>query len=98
MLNGDAHYSTLEDELRIDRCLVFNYSNGPKNKPHRKEFQMRHAVSREEYQAKVSEDNGLMRAKIPAPLLRDMKAKPGQYVVFKKTGSGVTIEVKKKKK
>src|SRR5215211_7952833 len=21
MLNGDAHYSTLEDELRIDRCL-----------------------------------------------------------------------------
>jgi len=20
MLNGDAHYSTLEDELRMDRC------------------------------------------------------------------------------
>jgi hypothetical protein len=58
----------------------------------------RQAASFEQYQAKVSKDNGIVRAKVPSPLLRDMGAKPGNYVVFKKTDSGVLIEVKKKKK
>ncbi|HEV7858863.1 MAG TPA: hypothetical protein VGO91_09565 [Pyrinomonadaceae bacterium] len=58
---------------------------------------MRRATSLEEYQAKVSKDNGIARAKVPSPLLRDLGAKPGNYVVFKKTDSGVVMEVKKKK-
>lgn len=28
MLNGDAHYSTLEDELRIYRCRIFKTDRG----------------------------------------------------------------------
>lgn len=49
---------------------------------------MRRAISLEQYQAKITDDNGITRAKVPAPLLRDLGAKPGQYVVFRKTGSG----------
>jgi antitoxin component of MazEF toxin-antitoxin module len=58
----------------------------------------RRAASLVEYRAKISEDNGMTRAKIPSPLLRDLGAKPGQYVVFRKTDSGMVIEVKKRKK
>jgi hypothetical protein len=58
---------------------------------------MRRASSLEKYQAKVSKDNGIVRAKVLSPLLRDLGAKPGNYLVFKKTDSGVVVEVKKKK-
>jgi hypothetical protein len=40
----------------------------------------------------------MARAKVPSPLLRDRGAKPGHYVVFKKTDAGVLIEIKKRKK
>jgi hypothetical protein len=59
---------------------------------------MRRAISLEEYQAKISKDNGMVRAKVPSPLLRDLGAKPGNYLVFRKTDSGVVVKVKKKKK
>ncbi len=59
---------------------------------------MRRAASLEAYQAKISNDNGITRAKVPSPLLRDLGAKAGQYVVFKKTDSGIVMEVKKKKR
>jgi hypothetical protein len=58
---------------------------------------MRRAASLEAYQAKVSKDKGMVRAKVPTPLLRDLGARPGNYVVFKKTGAGVVMEVKKKR-
>lgn len=58
---------------------------------------MRPVVSSETYQAKVTDDNGITRAKVPSPLLRDLGAKPGQYVVFRKTDDGVLLELKKTK-
>jgi uncharacterized protein (DUF2249 family) len=60
----------------------------------------RHTTSLEEYQAKIAEDSGLVRAKVPAPLLRDMKAKPGSYLSFRlnETGEAVMTVSKKKTK
>jgi hypothetical protein len=57
----------------------------------------RRAASLEKYQAKISNDNGMIRAKVPSPLLRDLGAKPGHYVVFSKTDSGVMLKVLKKR-
>jgi hypothetical protein len=60
---------------------------------------MRRATSLEEYQAKIAEDNGIVRAKVPSPLLRDMKAKPGSYLTFRLNDSGEAImKVSKAKK
>jgi hypothetical protein len=59
---------------------------------------VRRAASLEEYQARISNDNGMTRAKVPSPLLRDLGAKPGHYVVFSKTNSGVMVKVLKKRK
>lgn len=52
---------------------------------------MRKAVSQEEYRAKVSSDNGITRAKIPSPLLRDMRARPGSYLTFRLNGTGRAV-------
>jgi len=52
---------------------------------------MRRAVRLEEYQAKVTSDDGMIRAKVPSPLLRDMKAKPGGYLTFRLGTSGEAI-------
>ena len=41
-----------------------------------------------EYQAKLLEDNGVIRGRIPAPLIRDLGGRPGDFLVFKTDGSG----------
>lgn len=38
---------------------------------------------REEYTAKVTDDNGLVRGRVPCPLLTDMGARPGDYLTFR---------------
>ena len=41
-----------------------------------------------EYYAKIADDNGIVRGKIPSPLVRIMGARPGDYIVFRPTGTG----------
>ena len=38
---------------------------------------------REEYRAKVTDDNGLVRGRVPCPLLTDMGARAGDYLTFR---------------
>jgi hypothetical protein len=38
---------------------------------------------REEYRAKVTDDNGLVRGRVPCPLLSEMGARPGDYLTFR---------------
>ncbi len=38
---------------------------------------------REEYRARVTDDNGLVRGRVPCPLLTDMGARPGDYLTFR---------------
>ena len=38
---------------------------------------------KEEYRAKVTDDTGLARGRVPCPLLRDMGARPGDQLVFR---------------
>lgn len=47
--------------------------------------------SEAEYRAKVIEDNGLTRGRVPSPLLRVMGARPGDYMVFRLTSSGEAV-------
>jgi hypothetical protein len=44
-----------------------------------------------EYQAKVTDDSGLTRGKVPSPLLRAMGARPGDHMVFRLTSSGQAV-------
>jgi hypothetical protein len=44
-----------------------------------------------EFQAKLADDNGLTRGKIPAPLLRQMGARPGDYIKFRLDTSGEAV-------
>ncbi|MGA9995262.1 MAG: hypothetical protein WBP93_07610 [Pyrinomonadaceae bacterium] len=47
-----------------------------------------------QYQAKVIDDQGLSRAKVPAPLIRVMGARPADYLIFRLTPAGqVTLHV-----
>jgi len=88
-------------ELRIRPVVLLSSARTGEriSQPHRKNTKMaRRATSSEKYQSKITNDNGIARAKVPSPLLRDMGAKPGHYVVFKKTDAGVLTEVKKKKR
>jgi hypothetical protein len=39
--------------------------------------------TREEYRAKVTADNGLVRGRVPCPLLNDMGARAGDYLTFR---------------
>ena len=39
--------------------------------------------TREEYRAKVTDDNGLVRGRVPCPLLTDMGARAGDYLTFR---------------
>jgi hypothetical protein len=41
-----------------------------------------------EYQAKVIDDDGLRRSKVPSPLLREMGAQAGDYLIYRLTGKG----------
>ena len=38
---------------------------------------------REEYRAKVTDDKGLVRGRVPCPLLNDMGARAGDYLTFR---------------
>ena len=41
-----------------------------------------------EYQAKVTNDSGILRGKIPSPLVRELGARAGDYIVFSSDGAG----------
>ena len=41
-----------------------------------------------EYQAKVTNDSGILRGKIPSPLVRNLGAREGDYIVFRSDGAG----------
>lgn len=43
---------------------------------------------RDEYQSKVTSDTGLARGRVPAPLLKDMGARPGDRLIFRVDESG----------
>ena len=47
--------------------------------------------SREEYRARVTEDGGLLRGRIPCPLLRDIRARPGDHIVFRLDDSNKVV-------
>ncbi len=42
----------------------------------------------DQYQAKITDDAGIARAKVPSPLIREMGARPGDYMVFRRDGEG----------
>lgn len=47
-----------------------------------------------EYQARVTNDAGILRGKIPSPLVRELGARAGDYIVFRKDAAGrVTVSV-----
>ena len=46
---------------------------------------------REEYRAKITSDNGLTRGRVPCPLLHDMSARPGDYLIFRQDESGKVV-------
>jgi hypothetical protein len=41
-----------------------------------------------EYQAKVTNDAGILRGKIPSPLVRELGARAGDYIVFRRDDAG----------
>jgi hypothetical protein len=41
-----------------------------------------------DFQARISLDQEIVRAKVPSPLLRQMGARPGDYVTFHLAASG----------
>jgi hypothetical protein len=41
-----------------------------------------------EYRAKVTNDAGIFRGKIPSPLIRELGGRPGDYMVFHYDGEG----------
>ncbi len=54
---------------------------------------------RDEYQSKVTEDTGLTRGRIPAPLLRHIGAKPGDRLIFRVDEAGkVAVSLARLKK
>ena len=46
---------------------------------------------REEYTAKVTDDNGLVRGRVPCPLLNDMGARAGDYLTFRLEGADSVV-------
>ena len=48
---------------------------------------------REEYRAKITNDNSLTRGRVPCPLLNDISAHPGDYLIFRLDDSG-KIEIR----
>lgn len=51
-----------------------------------------------EYRAKVTNDAGICRAKIPSPLIRELGGRPGDYMVFNYDGaSKVAMSVSRTK-
>lgn len=51
-----------------------------------------------EFQARITNDGGIVRAKIPSPLVRQMGGRPGDYLVFRRDTSGVvSVKVSRSK-
>jgi hypothetical protein len=51
-----------------------------------------------EYRAKLTNDAGVIRGKIPSPLVRDMGGRPGDYMIFRCEGPGrVTVSLSRSK-
>ena len=47
-----------------------------------------------EYQARVTDDAGILRGKIPSPLVRELGARAGDYIVFRRDAAGrVTVSL-----
>jgi hypothetical protein len=44
-----------------------------------------------EFQARVALDNEMVRGKIPSPLLRQMGARPGDYMTFRLSPTGEAV-------
>jgi len=44
-----------------------------------------------EYRARLANDAGVIRGKIPSPLVREMGGRPGDYMVFRSDGSGKVL-------
>jgi hypothetical protein len=54
---------------------------------------------KDEYRAKVTDDNGLTRGKVPSPLLRTMGARPGDDMIFRRAAAGkVTMHISRSSK
>ncbi|HEX8706669.1 MAG TPA: hypothetical protein VF723_00285 [Pyrinomonadaceae bacterium] len=41
-----------------------------------------------EYRARITDDSGVVRGKIPSPLVREMGGRPGDYMLFSLDGTG----------
>lgn len=41
-----------------------------------------------EYRAKVIADTGVTRGRVPSPLLRELGARPGDFMIFRQSGKG----------
>ena len=50
-----------------------------------------HMRKRDEYQSKVTDDTGLTRGRVPAPLLKVMGARPGDRLIFRVDESGEIV-------
>jgi hypothetical protein len=51
-----------------------------------------------EYQAKVTNDSGVLRGKIPSPLVRSLGAREGDYIIFRSDGAGnIRVSVSRSK-
>jgi hypothetical protein len=51
-----------------------------------------------EYRARLANDAGVIRGKIPSPLVREMGGRPGDYMVFRLDGAGrVTASISRSK-
>lgn len=47
-----------------------------------------------EYTARIQDDGGTVRGKIPSPLVREMGARPGDYMIFRMDETGnVTVSL-----
>jgi hypothetical protein len=51
-----------------------------------------------EYRARLANDAGVIRGKIPSPLVRELGGRPGDYMVFRSEGAGrVTVSISRSK-
>lgn len=51
-----------------------------------------------EYRAKLTDDAGIIRGKIPSPLVREMGGRPGDFVVYRSDGAGnITVSLSRAK-
>lgn len=51
-----------------------------------------------EYRAKITDDAGIVRGKVPSPLIRELGGRPGDYMVFSYDGaSKVSMSISRSK-